>query len=143
MKIYVAGPYSKKDEVRRVQDLLRAAGHQITFDWTACDDSNLTGFQRFAHRRQCAIDDGKGVYDAVALVVVCPHDSTAGGLDFEMGLAVAWRRILIVIGEERENETIFLSLPGVIRASVAEDLPAILEELVGCGPPEAFVYWRG
>ncbi|KKM08289.1 hypothetical protein LCGC14_1725420, partial [marine sediment metagenome] len=34
MRIYVAGKFQEKTAVRRVQAILRGAGHTITHDWT-------------------------------------------------------------------------------------------------------------
>ena len=37
MRIYVAGKWQEKPQVRAVQEALIAAGHTITHDWTAHD----------------------------------------------------------------------------------------------------------
>lgn len=65
MKIYVASSFLNKDEVRQSYDLLKAAGHSITWDWTHHFATGERGSDEWQH---CLFvggrDDYRGIFEA-------------------------------------------------------------------------------
>jgi hypothetical protein len=80
MKLYVASTLSNADRVKEIQQILRDAGHEITYSWaehgTITDRSQL---------KPVAILERDGVWNAEALVFVTP---VAEGSCIEFGIAV-------------------------------------------------------
>lgn len=70
MRVYVAGRWTRKDEVRRVQQMLRGAGHEITHDWTQAEDPARDWPPAYVAKylAEQASDDLTGVQDADVVV---------------------------------------------------------------------------
>jgi hypothetical protein len=104
MKVYVASKY-EDHRARELMGMLRAAGHQITHDWTAVDESGASD----ERRRELAEQDLDGVARAEAFILI---DSPAcRGANVEFGYALAFAIPIIVVGRSVEN--IFFRLPGI------------------------------
>lgn len=118
MKGYVIGKFEDKANVKRLISDLKYDGHEITFDWTDEDSTDITGAERIRYLRRCAENDKNGVLSA-DFVIVLHHDQLCGGL-FEMGLAAAdpHRLILVVNGityldPVARRQPIFYWLPNI------------------------------
>ncbi len=85
-------------------DRLRAAGHEIAFDWTISTQFSTAQ----AHH------DREGVMAADALVVIAELDYPFRGTYVELGMALA-RGIPIYLLGEAMNACIFVLLPEVHR----------------------------
>lgn len=107
MKIYVAGKFEEGARVREVHQMLKDMGHEITHDWTREDASGYQGAEREAYFRRCAEKDFEGVKDC-DLILVLNHDRLFGGAT-EMGLALAWGRVVYVV-EPAIRDNIFYHL---------------------------------
>lgn len=135
MKIYVASKFGNKEEVRRVQALLRAAGHEVTYDWTgdaapeiagACNEFMIPIDEDIA--RELARRDERGVAGADALIFIATKEGGRGCYT-EMGIAIALRIPVIVLGPHVNS--IFMYASNVVRFDgSAEDLVAQLADLV-------------
>jgi hypothetical protein len=126
MKVYVAGRWTRKTEAREAQRALVAAGHSITHDWTAADDTGMAGEEQIAYHSEQARADVEGVFRADALVLL--HDNTGRGLFVELGLALADPcKAIVVIGAPRDAEAcVFYHLPWIAHvATVAEAVAAL------------------
>lgn len=97
-KIYVAGGMREKELVSSWMDKLRAAGFEITCDWTVSEtngyDSDLTHEQASKY----ASDDLKGVTDAdVVWHIVADYEGSRGAY-VEVGAAIIGKKLLFVSG---------------------------------------------
>lgn len=113
--VYLAAAYSSKDEIRRYADQLSEMGLDVTAQWldephaasvpfTSRDPEELRAFARRD------IDDIERS-DVFLFFSLDPEQPTRrGGRHVELGLAIAMKKRIIVIGP-REN--IFHFLPGV------------------------------
>lgn len=106
--VYVAGKFEEGARVREVQEKLLLMGFEITHDWTQESAEGLTGAEREAYLQCNAEADVRGVEDADFLVVL-NHDRAFGAM-VEMGLGLAWGRVIYLVGPQvRDN--IFFHLP--------------------------------
>lgn len=88
MRVYVAGKFEEKARVRETQEILKARGHEITYDWTVNEDAT-------AHKPTCAFNDLVGVLRADAFVLHW-HPNLKGG-NVELGAALALERIAVYV----------------------------------------------
>ncbi|GAA3684818.1 hypothetical protein FB459_2391 [Yimella lutea] len=88
MKIYIAAPLAAAPVVQQTRDLLIAAGHEITYDWTR-DMSFVEGFATDPEKSaQLATMMISAVLRADAVVVLATeHDGR--GMFVELGVALA------------------------------------------------------
>lgn len=141
MDVYVASKFSNKVEVKRVQDLLRSAGHEITYDWTNDDQIDVAGPcdsykipVNLKVARDLARQDYLGVRAAHA-VIFLPVEEGGRGCYTEMGFAIAWKIPVIVVGPYFNS--IFMYLPGVVRVNdTPEKIVANLDALVAAARGE-------
>jgi NAD(P)H-dependent FMN reductase len=134
VKIYVAGRWTRKAEVREAQRLLREAGHEITHDWTPKEDPDPAWDERRVQQylAEEAREDLRGVREADAVVVL--HDDTGRGLFVEFGAALAdpRKRVLVVDAAPHVGSCVFYFLPGV---EVVSRVEAVVERLRWCDAP--------
>lgn len=118
MKIYVASAFGNKADVRHLYAVLRAAGHEITHDWTLEDASHLAlnspEFWRYI--RDCGDRDLQGI-DSADAVIVLVHPEMRD-TRFEMGWALAKGKPVYVLDSDRAL-SVFLHR-GIQVASIAE-----------------------
>lgn len=106
--VYVAGKFEEGPRIREVQERLRLMGFEVTHDWTREDPAGRTGDDLAAYLQACAEKDVRGVEDADFLLVL-NHDRAFGAMT-EMGLGLAWGRVIYLVGPQiRDN--IFFHLP--------------------------------
>ena len=87
MKIYVAGAWTHREELRKLMDDIEQLGHTITHDWT----SNELEYNDYHERSvRCARADIKGVCDADLVIAVMTDDLYQyKGTRHELGAAFA------------------------------------------------------
>lgn len=118
MKIYLASRYSRREELCRYADELRAMGYEVTSRWLAgnhqIDDAGLSAEAAIEDGTRFALED----WDDLMTADVCisfteePRStSSRGGRHVEFGAALAAGKVSIVIGP-REN--VFHCMPNVI-----------------------------
>lgn len=113
---YVAGRFGDWQKVREVQAVLRAAGYQITYDWTVHAEPKGAKAKEWAGelpvdvQRTAAVTDLEAARLADLLVLVC-EDDMAGALGcyVEFGAAATAGASLHVIAPPRGS--IFWHLP--------------------------------
>lgn len=110
MKIYVASKFENVEEVREAFRLLRAAGHEITHDWTVESVGTRTGPELKEFLENCAHADFMGVTDADILLLI--NHPLGKGMWVEMGMALAFRIPILAVFPER-SDNIFMHLPEV------------------------------
>jgi nucleoside 2-deoxyribosyltransferase len=112
MRVYVASSFLRKPDVRAMHALLRAAGHEITVDWTGVDASGLEGAAFHAYLARGAELVFGGVVNTDVVIVL--HDDRGRGMATEMGLALARGIPVIVVGgrvPQGEMKNVFYYLP--------------------------------
>lgn len=113
MKIYLASRFGRQAEMREVAERLRLLGHEVTSRWLTEEFSD--------GGRQEVTEDDKAkwasydfvdvqIADAIISFTEPPGGCGRGGRHVEHGLALAWHKLIIVVGY-REN--VFHWLPGV------------------------------
>lgn len=130
MRIYLAARYSRREELLGVRDVVEAMGGVVTSRWLNGDHQlsdtgtpigengealveNGDGDRAAALRAKFAQDDYDDVMSAQTLIAFTEEPRTSnsrGGRHVELGLALAWRKRVIVVGP-REN--VFCWLPEV------------------------------
>lgn len=142
MKIYVASPGSDWRGARAVMDLLEAAGHTITVDWSY-EFRNLEEGRPVPPVPDILAADIGGVRAAEAVVFSFPFDHRPAGAWVEWG--IAYERGVPLVAylhgapreawEERiQKRSIFLAVPGALRVYTEQQL---LDTLAAMGEREA------
>ncbi len=93
MKLYVAGKFQERAQVRVLMDKLETMGHTITFDWTG--EEQLT---RPDHPVGNVIDDVGGGKSADALVCRFINPLNYRGSLIELGVALGAGKKVFMIG---------------------------------------------
>jgi nucleoside 2-deoxyribosyltransferase len=127
VKIYVAGKTNDWERVRRVQNLCKRYGHEITFDWTkSVEVAGLDdGLVDPADRLAAAQNDLKGVHDCQLVIALVDHANLSGTL-IEIGIAIGTGKSVWTVGEP-DRRSVFYDLPFVKQIpdllDLALDLP--------------------
>ena len=88
-KIYVAGKWEDREEVKLLQTELIALGHEITCDWT---------IHELPEKEKYAIEDVEGVKACDGLIALMIYDYQYKGSIAEIGMAIALDKPVLVIG---------------------------------------------
>ena len=122
MKIYVAGKWEDRDQVRLVHQELRRLGHEITVDWTDHDyptddiESILESY---------TLDDIWGVKEADLFIALMTVNYLYKGAWVEMGVALGKGIPVLVIGKAGDS-CIFMNHPLVRKLDSFSDLEEAL-----------------
>jgi hypothetical protein len=104
---YVAGRFGDWRAIRRVQDVLRAQGYRITYDWTVHaerGDNERDGSMTAAALRAAAATDLAAAFAADLLVLACVDDmADALGCYVELGAALVANAEVHVIAPPRPS----------------------------------------
>jgi hypothetical protein len=115
-RAYVAGRFGDWRIVRQVQDVLRADGYRITYDWTVhaeAGENERDGSMSTDAMRAAAETDLRAAADADLFVLACVGDMRdALGCYVELGAAAHAGARIDVISAPRES--IFWHLPHVV-----------------------------
>lgn len=115
MKIYLASRYPRRAELEVYADLLKQDGHEVTARW-------IYGAEEGMPRMENAIMDVDDVRRADAIAIFAEPKGTlhhAGGRHTEFGMAIAWNKLLYVVGG---HEQIFFHLPQVLHVKTFKEL---------------------
>jgi NTP pyrophosphatase (non-canonical NTP hydrolase) len=127
MRIYVGTTFARYAEARAVVDVLTAAGHEITLDWTRTSEFDADGHPRSDVPPLVEAAHAQADLDAVAraeLVLVLAEEASCGW-PIEVGAALAWGTARVwVVAPFRH--TVFWRLPQV---EVFDDLAQALRRL--------------
>ena len=110
IKVYIAGPWARKDEAEKAAVVFERAGYIVARPWWFFEEDGTD-----AMKEELAIADVVGVINADCVVVLNLEKSE--GKAVETGITIALGKPLIVVGE-RSN--IFHWLPGVILVDSVE-----------------------
>jgi hypothetical protein len=135
-RIYLAARYSRRAELLEHADDLYAAGVGLVrarwlyedHDWPG-DAASPEGIAAAAH---FAVDDYEDIRAADLVIVFseqpAPGGRNRGGRHVELGLALAWRKPLVVVGPP---ENVFMMLPGLCRVTNWRQALLMLESTRG------------
>lgn len=121
MKIYIAASFDDRERIALVAERLSRQGHQITSTWIFQEVANANDNPEkapiFAWR------DMTEVEAADVLIIDTTLPSTGGGRHVELGLAIAWKKKIYLVGH-REN--IFYHHPLVRHMSTFDHVADVL-----------------
>ena len=103
MKVYVAGSWDDRLEVRELMNVLEFEGHFITEDWTKHEDQGLG--------HEYCIKDIQGM-DKCDIFVMFLSGKKSFGKAFEMGYAHAKDKHIIVFGDPVFATSVFFKMSG-------------------------------
>lgn len=134
MKVYLAGAYAAREQLKEIAGVFEAAGHRVTSRWLEATHEIAPGTVGVAPDHddqlvyQHASEDFQDIRKAEALVVFVPGPGVlmgnTGGRHVETGFALARGKIVVVVGvaENIFHRAFCLVVP---------DLQAALEALDG------------
>ena len=117
MLLYVATKWEARSRASEVMNLLRQAGHVITYDWTVSD----------LETPEQAEFDLSGVVEADALILMVEHQAQYKGTYVELGAALASSIPVYVVGHGMDK-CLFLKHPLVCRVASVHSLLERLSE---------------
>lgn len=124
--IYLAGRYSRRQELAANAEAIRGLGIEVIAEWLTGKHESLDGMVTDAGQRDWAQID-RAEIEACRTVVAFTEEQRSGhsrgGRHVELGMALALRKRVIVVGP-REN--VFCWLPEVDRFASWEDFYAVL-----------------
>jgi hypothetical protein len=110
---YVAGRTSDVERVRRVQDAMRRADYEITFDWTGPGGEIRKDWGGVAHERGAALSQREiAAVHRADVTVLCWMEATDGrpgmvGALIEAGVALGAGRELWIVGPLSRDSVFF------------------------------------
>tara|TARA_Y100000310_G_C20436867_1_gene694157 strand:- start:66 stop:437 length:372 start_codon:yes stop_codon:yes gene_type:complete len=120
-KVYLAGSFPSAPRLRDYHEILSKLGVRVVSTWYFLEGEDDSEKQMRIH----ALRDYEEVESADMLLLFDDDDASVGGGKYtEMGMALAWKKDVGVIGR---NTNIFWHLPGVMTSTWEE----IVEELSG------------
>lgn len=122
MKVYLAGRFHEKDFMRNAQEMLRAKGHEISWDWTK--HKNIRPYpEHLEEAEEQASADIQGVKDCDIFILL--SDEAGRGMYVELGVAVALQKKIFIVGEHNTN-CLFYFLLFIIRKDTLEDVLKVI-----------------
>lgn len=98
--IYIAAPFLARAEALSLKAELESAGHVVTSTWITSHMSEFEGMSEEEMGREAA-HDAEGVGRCEILILLNNvGPSTSGGMHVELGLALAWGKQVLVVGEK-------------------------------------------
>jgi hypothetical protein len=122
--VYVATHFKNQGPVKKAFELLQAAGHFITHDWTTEIAEGKTGEDLEVFLLDCAERDFAGVTKADAVLVINHEHGCA--MFTELGLALAFGALVVVVDGDKPPHNIFYNLPEVVHATSLENAVEII-----------------
>lgn len=130
---YVAGSTRDRERVNAVQNIARAFGYQITFDWTGPDGEIRTdgSWDSVPERgAQIASREIQACKDADLIILLFPPNGGGLGCWIEMGAGLASGAEIWVVGQQRDS--VFWQHPQVTRLDDVGDVAVRLHEAFKC-----------
>lgn len=119
MKVYVAGKFEDRENIRSIYHILKQYGHTIALDWT-----NHEHPKSDKEQEQWAIADIEGVKQCDTLIAIFSKDYRYRGALIEVGAALALGKPVIIIGSN-ENSSTLLHHPLVTKLDSITDWKAL------------------
>lgn len=117
MKIFLAGSYSAKDELKVIRAALEDQGHEVTSTWL--DEPANTDTSAFSMKLY-ALNDIFDLERADLVAIMALWPSTTGGWYTELGIALARGIETYVVGNVGTTG-VYVALPSIKRLATAEE----------------------
>lgn len=101
MKIYIAGPAPHRAYIDGIRAHLERHGHQVVSTWHSERDTSYAPATLESRMPGCATKDYNEVMSCDALMCMS-LEGTRGGMHTELGLALAWDKIIFLIGDRTQ-----------------------------------------
>jgi hypothetical protein len=129
MKFFISGQIEDAPNVRHQMNLVEAAGHHITHDWTATDTflgGREAKLQNRTETGQRAAKDIQGVIESDVYVLSSDNDAPGKGMYVELGAALALHEAtgkpaVYVIGKMNHLSVFYLH-PAVVHLPTIHDV---------------------
>ena len=95
-KVYVAGSYADRENIRKMIELLEFNRFEITENWTWHESVEEEKKEEYAKR------DFRGVAQCDVFILVIPPKASPGKYT-ELGMALAWNKFIIAIGNPGDS----------------------------------------
>jgi len=107
--IYTAGPWKDREDVKIIAEKLINAGYAVNARWLFAEETPPEGKTQEEHYRDQALDD---MMDCIAadVLVYCNTGTLSEGKATELGMSLALLKPIVVVGEGRRANNIFLHL---------------------------------
>lgn len=112
MKVYLAADYARKQEMQYIRSILETYGLAVTSRWLDTPDDGVP----WSAEAKVDLED---IREADALISFTTGEHARGGRHAEFGMAVAWRKRLVLVGP---REHVFHFLPDVLLLNKMEQL---------------------
>lgn len=120
-KVYIAAPFPDQHLVRDIKKKVEKAGYTVTSRWIDSQVQQAIGDPDNEEiLREQAGKDVQDVYDCQILVLI-NSSMSQGGKEVETGMAMAWAKPIILVGE-RSNIFHYLHIPRVPNIEEAIEL---------------------
>lgn len=126
MKVYVGGPFDKRDMVSKEIEKIKESGFEITHDWTIKEDENAWEKPR-KELSEIAMEDIEGVMEADALICLFDHSVNMRGTYTEIGVALNQMKPVILVN--CPHKYIFRFYPGILEVNCLEAAIYVLKSL--------------
>ena len=132
MKLYVAGKYEERHNIKKLMQEFRRAGNTIVHDWTSSESDIPEGSERNRTIGLYAQDDLNAVKICDAIVADMRKDLNYRGSYGEIGIALGLGKTVIILGGLNESYTpiykfVFAYLPFVHIVETPEEAISILD----------------
>lgn len=124
MRIYIAAPWKCREQARAAAEFLEANGHQVVSRWL----KEHGDAQTHEALQVEALADETDVYNCQAFVLL--NLEASRGKETELGMARAWGRYLIGVGDPNcpgQPGNVFYHLPYIHWVPQLEDTLALLQ----------------
>lgn len=127
MRVYVAGRWADRESVAKVALTFEGRGFEVVSRWIKRPGETLP-YHAYseADYRQSAEADWLDLIRCDVFVLLNDPEPSPGGRHVETGLALAWKKRVMVVGPPSQN--VFHYLPGVERFANIDEAIAALEE---------------
>ena len=121
MKLYIGGSSQDIPRINHIMEVLKGENYTITHDWTQSFKEEVKDYE------QAVRDDLAGIFSADMLILVFEKPLPYKGTHTELGLAIAWRKPVIILGKEADKN-IFSRLENVSICYSLMDVIELIEE---------------
>jgi hypothetical protein len=129
MRIYIAGKFNEKQQIREHMNKLEELGHNITHDWTSFETTK-TGNEKMA---ESAVKDLHGVLNADCLVcIMTDPDYAYRGTFSEIGAGLATNKIIIIINDDSDaycTSNVFYHHPSIFHVKTWSEALLLLHKM--------------
>lgn len=142
MRVFLAGAFNHQDDIKIVRAALEEQGHVVTSTWL--DEPPIPDVGKEWFHRGIAVVDRYDVERADTVAVFTFWPSLGGGYHTETGMALAWKKRLIIVGpptfygrladETYETAQEFIDAMG--------DEAPTTQQVVSAWPIPAADYWQ-